>query len=217
MWLVVFIFLNLFINKGELSSNLFDLDVISEPTCVQLNRRPGRCYLKDDCIQSNPKITRFKVCERNQKGIPITLCCDEMDQDDNSPYDDNAIWAKKMDFECGISYFKSSDKPIRFVDNMETMNSMTSRQTMGSINAMRSKFGLMSSRSKSLNLAQLSGVNVEARNTLKPLGIVAGKNSSEGSHPWIVALWYKGNFICGGSVINKKTVLTAAHCCEASR
>ncbi|XP_062538139.1 uncharacterized protein LOC134206439 [Armigeres subalbatus] len=42
--------------------------------------------------------------------------------------------------------------------------------------------------------------------------IVGGTNAQEDRYPWMVALYYNNRFICGGSLINDRYVLTAAHC-----
>lgn len=42
--------------------------------------------------------------------------------------------------------------------------------------------------------------------------IVGGSDAQEGKYPWMVALYYNNRFICGGSLINDRYVLTAAHC-----
>lgn len=42
--------------------------------------------------------------------------------------------------------------------------------------------------------------------------IVGGKNSVKGYFPWQVAIYDKDQFLCGGSLIDEKHVLTAAHC-----
>jgi len=45
--------------------------------------------------------------------------------------------------------------------------------------------------------------------------IMGGNPTKENQYPWMVALTLNGSMICGGSLIDDRTVLTAAHClCE---
>lgn len=42
--------------------------------------------------------------------------------------------------------------------------------------------------------------------------VLSGSNFTEGDHPWQVALFRASAYNCGGSIIDKYVVLTAAHC-----
>ncbi|XP_064627124.1 chymotrypsinogen A-like [Lineus longissimus] len=42
--------------------------------------------------------------------------------------------------------------------------------------------------------------------------IVGGKEANPNSWPWQVALYYNGQQVCGGSLIDEEWVVTAAHC-----
>eukprot|EP00112_Aurelia_sp_Birch-Aquarium-sp1_P007983 Seg1871.3 transcript_id=Seg1871.3/GoldUCD/mRNA.D3Y31 product="Transmembrane protease serine 9" protein_id=Seg1871.3/GoldUCD/D3Y31 len=42
--------------------------------------------------------------------------------------------------------------------------------------------------------------------------VISGKNAARGSWPWQILMLYGGRPICGGTLINPTTVVTAAHC-----
>lgn len=42
--------------------------------------------------------------------------------------------------------------------------------------------------------------------------IVGGNFADRGEYPWLIVLRYNNRFLCGGSIIDEETVLTAAHC-----
>lgn len=44
--------------------------------------------------------------------------------------------------------------------------------------------------------------------------IVGGQEAERESWPWIVQLHYYGYPFCGGSILDEKTIVTAAHCCD---
>jgi len=57
-----------------------------------------------------------------------------------------------------------------------------------------------------------------AQEPIKPFNrrIVGGEKTDISKHPWQVALQFRGNFSCGGSIISGRWVLTAAHCFNLS-
>merc|ERR1719369_1267006 len=44
--------------------------------------------------------------------------------------------------------------------------------------------------------------------------IFRGNTTNKNEYPWMARLMFNNTFICGGSLINSKWVLTAAHCVE---
>lgn len=48
--------------------------------------------------------------------------------------------------------------------------------------------------------------------TYKNTKIVGGVETRVNEYPWMVTLLYNNRFFCGGSLVNDRYVLTAAHC-----
>lgn len=44
--------------------------------------------------------------------------------------------------------------------------------------------------------------------------IVNGEDAAPGAWPWHAALYFGGQYFCGGTLISDSFVLTAAHCVE---
>lgn len=42
--------------------------------------------------------------------------------------------------------------------------------------------------------------------------IIGGQRSTRGQFPWLAAYFSDGAFLCGGSLISRKIIVTAAHC-----
>lgn len=50
------------------------------------------------------------------------------------------------------------------------------------------------------------------RSNTKTNIIVGGETARKGFYPWQVAIYYEDEYLCGGSLVTNKHVLTAAHC-----
>jgi trypsin len=44
--------------------------------------------------------------------------------------------------------------------------------------------------------------------------VVGGQEAEPNEFPWQITLQYFGSHLCGGSILNENTIITAAHCCE---
>jgi secreted trypsin-like serine protease len=59
--------------------------------------------------------------------------------------------------------------------------------------------------------------------TVSSFRLIGAKKASIGQFPWMAMLQYKSkaggeiSFLCGGALISKKHVLTAAHCFESNK
>ena len=68
---------------------------------------------------------------------------------------------------------------------------------------------------KLIFLLFLSGVfQISNGNPTGDIKIVNGEDAVLGQFPYQVLWAYEGNVLCGGSIYNKSTIITAAHCCK---
>merc|ERR1712227_681906 len=66
-----------------------------------------------------------------------------------------------------------------------------------------------------LSLCALSLAKPQSRQVTETEGrIIGGEEAPKHEFPWQVSLKSFGSHICGGSVVNKNQVITAAHCCQ---
>lgn len=72
--------------------------------------------------------------------------------------------------------------------------------------------GLASVRSSCLDQQTVSLKCIECGRQKSTSRIVGGKPSKEGEWPWQVSLYFKGFHVCGGVLISRNFVLSAAHC-----
>ena len=42
--------------------------------------------------------------------------------------------------------------------------------------------------------------------------VIGGETTTKGHYPWQAAIYYADEFLCGGSLIDSKHIVTAAHC-----
>lgn len=61
-------------------------------------------------------------------------------------------------------------------------------------------------------LTRYNGLFVKTGYSAKSPRIIGGYNALIEDHPYMVAIEYKGRQICGGSILTKNFILTAAHC-----
>ena len=55
-------------------------------------------------------------------------------------------------------------------------------------------------------------IYMDVPSTNQNQGIVGGTDAASNEFPWQVGIQYRNSFICGGSIVSKRHIVTAAHC-----
>lgn len=160
---------------------------LTVPDCLQSNGRRGKCYLYSECGQFYKKTSNFDVCEFSLDQRFLTVCCDELPSTRYNIYRAEDNWVSS-------SGLVSSSGPM--VIDFECGVRIANKDILEVVS---------STEGDSNDQGQLF---------LQALTYLAAR---DGTHPWMASIWYKNSPICGASIINRRALLTSAHCFKFSR
>jgi hypothetical protein len=165
--------------------------------CLQYNGSIGVCLATKHCLQQQPKQKLWRVCEwPNFSRIPKTICCFSETQNLNELFTDTN---------------HTTNQTINEEENDEELE----------INKL--KCGLTKIGSKDIIMPPVRGRRdvdnqFDILDFLFPLSsrVVMGHGVKVGQIPWMCAIYFRGQFLCGGSIISERHIISAAHCFDGS-
>ena len=183
--------------------------------CKMPNSTIGYCQPARGCIMQEPEQQRFTVCEwltneNEHQKVPKKLCCPKIDVPLQQLKQHYIKWMEKNNKEafatglpkhpdghCGVSLLKPSSTNL--------LNLLEKEKKHFPYYKLNKKF-----REPTL-------WNNNNKNNNNQPRIVFGEDVQIGQIPWMVSIYYKEKFLCGGSIISELHVLTAAHCLSNTR
>ena len=197
-----------------------------ELDCEMIDQTLGLCQPTERCMMQEPGKRHFSVCEWAgeeddlvEKTTPTKLCCPPI----------TASWDElKTRFETWLAKSK--------VDLFSVGLPLETDQTCGAtINTLREdddendgdeddddeenfhekRFEEESENSDSFEKEYENDLNEKAKRS--KVRIVMGRTAKVGEIPWMVSIYFKQQFVCGGSIISERHILTAAHCFSGSK
>lgn len=165
----------------------------------------GECQATEHCVMQQPEQRHFTVCEWNTRAgterIPRKLCC---------PTINSTMEELKLNFENWISKSKFEIFSMGLPKNPD--------QTCGAnIDVLQwSQVDHIDDQDSDEDSEEEEDEDGRRRKRSK-IRIVLGKTARRGEIPWMVSIYHQNKFVCGGSIISSRHILTAAHCFSVSR
>lgn len=189
--------------------------------CFSMNQRKGRCFRSLDFCSRKKRIRiplhghhfdvdSWKVCIWKDALMekPVIVCCKVKKEPLVTPListTDETSEAKKLT-SVNINK-KEEDKSLSKLTYtlMKEANSRVKMMPEGDF--------FMSSCGKSvLPSSETLPYKSSSHDLIRRKRIVNGVSTSSLHHPWMTSIFYRGRFICGGSIISDRVIITAAHC-----
>ncbi|KPM11000.1 coagulation factor precursor-like protein [Sarcoptes scabiei] len=200
-------------------------NTLGDGHCEMLNGSRGRCMATPKCLQLEPNRTAFALCEWSQHPVtgerhPLKLCCREKiksNENVNSEFDDDEEklseenWSKKFAF-TGFPTADGFEWSFYGLPNFAFSEHHQSSWHNGQCG--QTVYGPNYRHiSRERHIFELSkrALNSSISNYNYPR-IVSGVSVGLGVIPWMISIYMRDQFICGGSLIDAMHVLTAAHC-----
>lgn len=174
-------------------------DDVELEKCEMLNGTIGFCQPTKHCVMQEPEQRKFTVCKwsdgHESRGMdtrspPEKLCCPKVTVSLQQLKDKFEQWVeqnKKEMFAAGLP-----------------------KQPDGHC-------GRASIEAQKRNDLRSAGHYKQLVRFPNEPRIVLGKNVELGQIPWMVSIYYREQFLCGGSIISERHIITAAHCLSTSR
>ncbi|KAJ0005767.1 hypothetical protein NQD34_015661, partial [Periophthalmus magnuspinnatus] len=167
-----------------------------------------QCDGKEQCENGEDELScvrlsgRSSVVQVQRAGLWMTVC-----------FDDWTIWlGESACRQLGYnSYVASSSSAVNSIEPELQYILVSLDSSHGGVVKLHNMTIIGKSQCASGKVATLKCLECGLRPQYSTR-IVGGNMSRAGQFPWQVSLQYKGEHICGGSIITSKWVLTAAHC-----
>ena len=160
--------------------------------CTQYSGEEGTCRPTIECLFQQPNQQKWNTCQWHEwRPVPTSVCC----------FSDKQLWIQLLKETNEYEGQESDQTMERDSEQICGISKVVSRMI---------PFSALIKRSKD---------EFEFYDMLFPAAyrVVMGNNVMVGQIPWMVAIYYHRKFVCGGSIIDHRHIITAAHCFEISR
>ncbi|KAG8200316.1 hypothetical protein JTE90_028500 [Oedothorax gibbosus] len=191
-------------------------------TCYTPERMVGECHPISKCWTAQFEHFQLQSCEMRRRNVELFCCPDKTEE--NMKTISSRMYTKRPSI--------LPVKPTRFTRSSTATRAIPTRSTpritqtmeiprkptdVSSISAGNTSPITTTTTKRGLINPGCGQRRVDSSDQDLPSSIVGGTNAVPNSWPWMVSIYISRNgarrrFLCGGSLITKRHVLTAAHC-----